>query len=91
MGDELTVRIQLRDYNGNPKTSGGDFLISRLHNQELGAGVVGQVQDHLNGTFTAVFPLMWNGKADVEVRHFFLHSLRDCVAVSLRLQPVSEG
>uniref|UniRef100_A0A8C6TQQ3 NXPE C-terminal domain-containing protein n=1 Tax=Neogobius melanostomus TaxID=47308 RepID=A0A8C6TQQ3_9GOBI len=67
VGDELTVRIQLRDYNGNPKKSGGDFLISRLHNRELGAGVVGQVQDHLNGTFTAVFPLLWNGTADVEV------------------------
>uniref|UniRef100_A0A8C6TPU4 Neurexophilin and PC-esterase domain family, member 3 n=1 Tax=Neogobius melanostomus TaxID=47308 RepID=A0A8C6TPU4_9GOBI len=65
--DELTVTIQLRDYNGNPKKSGGDFLISKLHNRELGAGVVGQVQDHLNGTFTAVFPLLWYGMANVEV------------------------
>uniref|UniRef100_A0A8C6V1F3 Neurexophilin and PC-esterase domain family, member 3 n=1 Tax=Neogobius melanostomus TaxID=47308 RepID=A0A8C6V1F3_9GOBI len=61
VGDELMVRIQLRDYNGNPKKSGGDYLTSRLHNRMLGAGVVGQVQDHLNGTFTAVFPLLWNG------------------------------
>uniref|UniRef100_A0A8C6V6Q9 Neurexophilin and PC-esterase domain family, member 3 n=1 Tax=Neogobius melanostomus TaxID=47308 RepID=A0A8C6V6Q9_9GOBI len=67
VGDELMVRIQLRDYNGNPKKSGGDYLTSRLHNRMLGAGVVGQVQDHLNGTFTAVFPLLWNGTADVEV------------------------
>uniref|UniRef100_A0A8C6SAU3 Neurexophilin and PC-esterase domain family, member 3 n=1 Tax=Neogobius melanostomus TaxID=47308 RepID=A0A8C6SAU3_9GOBI len=65
VGDELTVRVQLRDFNGNPKRSGGDFLCGRLHNRALGAGVVGQVQDHLNGTFTVVFPLLWNGTADV--------------------------
>ncbi|KAK7933630.1 hypothetical protein WMY93_004526 [Mugilogobius chulae] len=67
VGDDLTVRIQLKDFYGNPKTSGGDFIIARLHNLQLGAGVVGQVQDHLNGTFTAVFPLLWNGTAHVEV------------------------
>ncbi|KAK7881083.1 hypothetical protein WMY93_032318 [Mugilogobius chulae] len=67
VGGELTVRIQLKDFSGNPKSSGGDFLIGRLHNRELGAGVVGQVQDHLNGTFTAVFPLLWNGTASVDV------------------------
>lgn len=68
MGDQLTVRIQLRDFNGHPKKAGGDFIISRLHNRMLGAAVVGQVHDHLNGTFTAVFPLLWNGKADIQVR-----------------------
>lgn len=67
MGDELTVTIQLRDFDGNPKKSGGDFLISRIHNQELGTGAVGQVKDNLDGTLTAVFPLLWNGTADVEV------------------------
>uniref|UniRef100_A0A8C6SEJ5 Neurexophilin and PC-esterase domain family, member 3 n=1 Tax=Neogobius melanostomus TaxID=47308 RepID=A0A8C6SEJ5_9GOBI len=67
VGDKLTVTIQLRDFNGNPKKGGGDFIFSRLHNRTLGAAVVGQVQDHLNGTFTAVFPLLWNGTANVEV------------------------
>lgn len=67
MGDELRVRIQVNDYNGNPKKAGGDFIMARLHNRELGAGVVGQVLDHLNGTFSAIFPLLWNGAAEVEV------------------------
>ncbi|KAK7879239.1 hypothetical protein WMY93_033978 [Mugilogobius chulae] len=71
VGGELTVRIQMKDFSGNPKSSGGDFLFGRLHNRELGAGVVGQVQDHLNGTFTAVFPLLWNGTASVDVSHSF--------------------
>uniref|UniRef100_A0A3B4BFF3 NXPE C-terminal domain-containing protein n=1 Tax=Periophthalmus magnuspinnatus TaxID=409849 RepID=A0A3B4BFF3_9GOBI len=67
MGDKLAVTIQMKDFYGNPKRSGGDFVIAKLQNQQLGAGVVGQVQDHLNGTFTAVFPLLWNGTANVEV------------------------
>uniref|UniRef100_A0AAV2IU88 NXPE C-terminal domain-containing protein n=1 Tax=Knipowitschia caucasica TaxID=637954 RepID=A0AAV2IU88_KNICA len=67
VGDELTVRILLKDHNGNTKRNGGDFLIAKLHNQQLNAGVVGTVQDHLNGTFSAVFPLLWKGAADVEV------------------------
>ncbi|XP_072309609.1 NXPE family member 3-like [Eucyclogobius newberryi] len=68
VGDKLTVTIQVNDYHGNPKKGGGDFLIARLQSRELGAGVVGQVKDHLNGTFTALFPLLWKGTADVEVR-----------------------
>ncbi|XP_072319750.1 NXPE family member 3-like [Eucyclogobius newberryi] len=67
VGDKLTVTIQVNDYYGNPKKGGGDFLIARLQSRKLGAGVVGQVQDHLNGTFTALFPLLWKGTADVEV------------------------
>ncbi|KAJ0067152.1 hypothetical protein NL108_012845 [Boleophthalmus pectinirostris] len=57
----------MKDFYGNPKRSGGDFVIAKLQNLQLGAGVVGQVQDHLNGTFTAVFPLLWNGTANVKV------------------------
>ncbi|KAI9999522.1 hypothetical protein NQD34_018451 [Periophthalmus magnuspinnatus] len=67
VGDKLAVTIQMKDFYGNPKRSGGDFVIAKFQNQQLGAGVVGQVQDHLNGTFTAVFPLLWNGTANVEV------------------------
>lgn len=71
VGDELRVRIQVNDYNGNPKKAGGDFIMARLHNRELGAGVVGQVLDHLNGTFSAIFPLLWNGAAEVEVNYLW--------------------
>jgi len=59
--------IQASDFQGRPKKSGGDFLLARLHNLTLEAGVVGQVVDHLNGSYSAVFSLLWEGDAQVEV------------------------
>ncbi|XP_042367492.1 NXPE family member 3-like isoform X2 [Plectropomus leopardus] len=67
VGDQLEVLIKICDFQHHPKTSGGDFLIARLHNLKLGAGVAGQVVDHLNGSYSAVFSLLWEGVAQVEV------------------------
>ncbi|XP_039648084.1 NXPE family member 3-like [Perca fluviatilis] len=67
VGDQLEVRINMADFQGRPKKSGGDLLLARLHNQTLGAGVAGQVVDHLNGSYSAVFSLLWEGDAQVEV------------------------
>ncbi|KAM9824577.1 NXPE family member 3-like [Neosynchiropus ocellatus] len=67
VGDLLKVSININDFQGNPKKTGGDYIIARLHNPVLLAGVVGKVVDHLNGSYTAVFPLLWNGSAAVEV------------------------
>ncbi|XP_075932193.1 NXPE family member 3-like [Anarhichas minor] len=67
VGDQLEVMILTSDFQGRPKKSGGDFLLARLHNRKLEAGVVGQVVDHLNGSYSAVFSLLWEGDAQVEV------------------------
>ncbi|XP_071394276.1 NXPE family member 3-like [Centroberyx affinis] len=67
VGDQLEARILMRDVQGHPKSFGGDVLVARLHDRALGAGVAGQVADHLNGSYTAVFPLLWEGRAQVEV------------------------
>ncbi|XP_074481602.1 NXPE family member 3-like [Sebastes fasciatus] len=67
VGDQLEVIIQMSDFQGRPKKSGGDFLLARLHNRKLGAGVAGQVVDHVNGSYSAVFSLLWEGDAQVEV------------------------
>ncbi|XP_032367022.1 NXPE family member 3 [Etheostoma spectabile] len=67
VGDQLEVRINMSDFQGRPKTFGGDFFLARLHNKQLGAGVAGQVEDHLNGSYSAVFSLVWEGAAQVEV------------------------
>ncbi|XP_049422143.1 NXPE family member 3-like [Epinephelus fuscoguttatus] len=67
VGDELEVMITMSDFHGRPKKYGGDFLLARLHNMKLGAGVAGQVVDHLNGSYSAVFSLPWEGDAQVEV------------------------
>ncbi|XP_038137845.1 NXPE family member 3-like [Cyprinodon tularosa] len=67
VGDQLKVLIKIADYNSRPKKSGGDVLLARLHNPTLHAGVAGQLVDHLNGSYTAVFSLLWEGSAQVEV------------------------
>ncbi|XP_030005288.1 NXPE family member 3-like [Sphaeramia orbicularis] len=82
VGDHLKVIIQVKDFEGHPKTSGGDFIVARLHNPKLGAGVAGQVLDHVNGSYSAVFPLLWNGSAEVQVT--LVHS-SEAVTVLRRL------
>ncbi|XP_073336328.1 NXPE family member 3-like isoform X2 [Pagrus major] len=67
IGDQLEVTIKICDFQGRPKKTGGDVLLARLHNVGLGAGVAGKVVDHLNGIYTAVFSLLWEGSAQVEV------------------------
>lgn len=67
IGDELEIMIKMHDVQGNPKTFGGDVLLVRLHNPTLDAGVAGKVVDHLNGSYSAVFSLLWEGEAQVEV------------------------
>ncbi|XP_053719659.1 NXPE family member 3-like [Synchiropus splendidus] len=67
VGDDLKVLIKMKDFKGNLKKTGGDFITARLHNQALQAGVTGKVVDHLNGSYSAVFPLLWKGMAEVEV------------------------
>ncbi|XP_074549718.1 NXPE family member 3-like [Halichoeres trimaculatus] len=82
VGDHLEALIKLHDFRGQAKKTGGDFLVARLHSKSLGAGVAGRVVDHLNGSYSAVFPLLWEGDAQVEV--IFVHP-REAVTVLQRL------
>uniref|UniRef100_A0A3Q3GJC2 NXPE family member 3-like n=1 Tax=Labrus bergylta TaxID=56723 RepID=A0A3Q3GJC2_9LABR len=61
VGDQLEVIIQMYNFQGNPKKSGGDAIVARLHNRALEAGVAGRVVDLLNGSYSAVFSLLWEG------------------------------
>lgn len=83
VGDQLEVLVQMHDFLGRPKRYGGDFLLARLHSPELGAGVAGKVVDHRNGFYSALFPLLWEGTAQVEI--VMVHS-SEAVAVLRRLR-----
>ncbi|XP_041637274.1 NXPE family member 3-like [Cheilinus undulatus] len=72
VGDQLEVMIKVCDFLGNAKKSGGDFLVASLHNKTLEAGVAGRVVDHSNGSYSAVFTLLWEGSAQVQVE--LIHS-----------------
>ncbi|KAL0963521.1 hypothetical protein UPYG_G00307500 [Umbra pygmaea] len=83
VGDQLKALVNMHDFQGRIKSHGGDFLLAKLHSPELGAGVAGQVLDHRNGTYSAVFTLLWEGPARVEVT--LVHP-SEAVAVLLRLR-----
>lgn len=83
LGEQLEALVQVHDFQGRPKHYGGDFLLARLHSPDLGAGVVGTVQDHKNGFYSALFPLLWTGPVQVEVT--LVHS-SEAVAVLQRLR-----
>ncbi|XP_018557870.1 NXPE family member 3 [Lates calcarifer] len=83
VGDQLEALVQMHDFQGRPKRYGGDFLLARLHSPELGAGVAGKVLDHGNGFYSALFPLLWVGSAQVDIT--LVHS-SEAVAVLRRLR-----
>ncbi|XP_077392172.1 NXPE family member 3-like [Festucalex cinctus] len=83
VGEQLEVRVQLRDFKGRPKRYGGDLLLARLHSPKYGAGVAGRVLDHNNGLYSALFLLLWEGPAQVDVT--LVHS-SEAVAVLRRLR-----
>ncbi|XP_047457728.1 NXPE family member 3 [Mugil cephalus] len=83
VGDQLEALVQMHDFHGRPKRYGGDFILARLHSPELGAGVAGKVVDHRNGFYSALFPLLWVGSAQVEIT--LVHS-SEAVAVLRRLR-----
>lgn len=83
VGDRLEALVQIHDFQGHPKNYGGDFLLARLHSPDLGASVAGTVLDHKNGFYSAVFPLLWTGSAQVEIT--LVHS-SEAVAVLRRLR-----
>ncbi|KAG7465345.1 hypothetical protein MATL_G00175470 [Megalops atlanticus] len=72
IGGTVHVKVVTRDGMGRPKTYGGDFFQAKLHNPELKASTFGSVTDHLNGTYTVRFALLWPGPAHVSV--WLVHS-----------------
>ncbi|XP_077411354.1 NXPE family member 3-like isoform X1 [Vanacampus margaritifer] len=83
VGDQLEVQIHLHDFKGQPKRYGGDLLLARLHSPKYKAGVAREVLDHKNGLYSARFPLLWEGSAQVEV--MMVHS-NEAIAVLQRLR-----
>ncbi|XP_027271056.2 NXPE family member 3 [Cricetulus griseus] len=72
LGSNLEAILVARDHQGRPKIHGGDLFRAKLLGPELKAGVPGEVKDLENGTYLLSFPLLWAGKAQVQVR--LIHS-----------------
>uniref|UniRef100_A0A8C7DX13 Neurexophilin and PC-esterase domain family member 3 n=1 Tax=Naja naja TaxID=35670 RepID=A0A8C7DX13_NAJNA len=67
VGDQLEVIVHMRDYEGNPKRYGGDYLQSRIHSADLKAGAIGRTVDYQNGSYRIFFTLLWPGAVTVSV------------------------
>ncbi|XP_041093120.1 NXPE family member 1-like [Polyodon spathula] len=72
VGEILSVRVEMNDYQGKPKTYGGDFILARIHSPELQAGAAGVPEDFNNGTYRVNFTLFWPGSVKVSV--LLIHS-----------------
>ncbi|ELW64854.1 Protein FAM55C [Tupaia chinensis] len=71
-GSSLEAILVARDHRGKPKSHGGDLFRAQLLGPHLRAGVPGDIQDLENGTYLLSFPLLWAGRALVQVR--LIHS-----------------
>ncbi|XP_044522271.1 NXPE family member 1-like [Gracilinanus agilis] len=66
-GDQLDILLEARDYLGQKKKYGGDFLRTRISSPKLKAGASGRVTDFNNGTYLISFTLFWAGKVSLSL------------------------
>ncbi|XP_036603442.1 NXPE family member 4-like [Trichosurus vulpecula] len=66
-GDQLDILLEVRDYSGQRKTYGGDFLRARISSPDLKAGASGRVIDFNNGTYLVSFTLFWVGRVSMSL------------------------
>ncbi|XP_023421986.2 NXPE family member 1 [Cavia porcellus] len=66
-GDQLDIRLEVRDHLGRRKEYGGDFLRARMSSPSLKAGASGKVTDFNNGTYLVSFTLFWEGRVSLSV------------------------
>lgn len=66
-GDQLDIVLEVRDYSGQRKTYGGDFLRARISSPDLKAGASGRVIDFNNGTYLVSFTLFWVGRVSMSL------------------------
>uniref|UniRef100_UPI0037E7255C NXPE family member 3-like n=1 Tax=Semicossyphus pulcher TaxID=241346 RepID=UPI0037E7255C len=71
VGDQLEVMIQIYDFQGQAKKSGGDVLIARLHNKTLGAGQP-EVKESIgkSGVSGYYYQGVWRALGGIKVRQF---------------------
>ncbi|CAJ0964176.1 unnamed protein product [Ranitomeya imitator] len=67
VGDTITVRLEMYNYLGEKKNSGGDFLRAHIYSLKLEAGASGEIKDFNNGTYNVYFTLFWEGEVKISV------------------------
>lgn len=67
--DVLEIQIFTRNVYNNSKTTGGDYLFTKVHSPDLlaSSNPEGGIEDHQNGSYTARFKLRWTGRVFITV------------------------
>uniref|UniRef100_H2ZBR3 NXPE C-terminal domain-containing protein n=1 Tax=Ciona savignyi TaxID=51511 RepID=H2ZBR3_CIOSA len=66
-GDKLQVNIVARNHRGEQKRYGGDYFRVLLKTDKDTTSVIADITDNLDGTYTAILPLHFSGKARLKV------------------------
>uniref|UniRef100_H2ZBR4 NXPE C-terminal domain-containing protein n=1 Tax=Ciona savignyi TaxID=51511 RepID=H2ZBR4_CIOSA len=65
--DKLQVNIVARNHRGEQKRYGGDYFRVLLKTDKDTTSVIADITDNLDGTYTAILPLHFSGKARLKV------------------------
>ncbi|XP_078663668.1 NXPE family member 3-like isoform X2 [Branchiostoma floridae x Branchiostoma belcheri] len=68
VGDKLQIDFCAKDELNNTVTNIGDFYRASILSKESKSGAVGIITDHLNGTYTATFRLLWEGEVTIRIQ-----------------------
>ncbi|XP_043942826.1 NXPE family member 4-like [Protopterus annectens] len=83
-GNLLYTYVETYDYQGNRKTTGGDFFRARIYDKKTLTAAVGSITDFNNGSYLVTFPLYWEGTVYISIKLQYssemvslIHRLRD--------------
>ncbi|XP_053547553.1 NXPE family member 2-like isoform X2 [Bombina bombina] len=67
IGDELLVKVEASNYQGERKIYGGDYLRARIYSEKTNSSASGSIKDFNNGTYLVTFVLFWEGDVNISI------------------------
>ncbi|XP_078684106.1 NXPE family member 3-like [Branchiostoma floridae x Branchiostoma belcheri] len=83
----LHVVFSAKDERKNTVTNIGDFFRASIYSTTSKSGAVGIITDHLNGTYTAVFRLLWEGEVTIGIQLVHPRQAIDVIENNIRKYP----
>ncbi|KAI8491782.1 Neurexophilin [Branchiostoma belcheri] len=83
----LHVVFSAKDERNNTVTNIGDFFRASIYSTTSKSGAVGIITDHLNGTYTAVFRLLWEGEVTIGIQLVHPRQAIDVIENNIRKYP----
>ncbi|XP_066265983.1 NXPE family member 3-like [Branchiostoma lanceolatum] len=87
-GDMLQVGFCGSNKRNKTVTNIGDFYRASIMSKETKSGAVGFITDHQNGTYTAMFRLLWEGEVTIRIQLVLPRQAIDVIARISHERPV---